>query len=296
MVKDYLSFDNFDEKKLEEFIKTFPKEILAMPIARTKKYANEVGIKGFRPDSYQITTLRKIYKKEIIADKRNSYLGRHLLMTFDNTLKSCLSDEEYGLLSEKKYTSEELDKILNKLVDEKQNEKYIVASYEKKISEFDKLFKEQENKIKEVKKEFESLEKKSNAENKIQKKLKTENEKLIQNYNKIKEENTKLKEKIAELKDDNNRLNEENNSNSEYLSSLSKNDIVDQIFGEAKGMNAETINALYNELSFKNFDDYLLVIYEKKKELLNSKDFETINNVILIEYIITKLKEIEKNG
>ena len=195
MVKDYLSFDNFDEKKLEEFIKTFPKEILAMPIARTKKYANEVGIKGFRPDSYQITTLRKIYKKEIIADKRNSYLGRHLLMTFDNTLKSCLSDEEYGLLSEKKYTSEELDKILNKLVDEKpilsryllillgldekQNEKYIVASYEKKISEFDKLFKEQENKIKEVKKEFESLEKKSNAENKIQKKLKTENEKLI---------------------------------------------------------------------------------------------------------------------
>ena len=158
------------------------------------------------------------------------------------------------------------------------------------------MFKEQENKIKEVKKEFESLEKKSNAENKIQKKLKTENEKLIQNYNKIKEENTKLKEKIAELKDDNNRLNEENNSNSEYLSSLSKNDIVDQIFGEAKGMNAETINALYNELSFKNFDDYLLVIYEKKKELLNSKDFETINNVILIEYIITKLKEIEKNG
>lgn len=37
MVKDYLSFDNFDEKKLEEFIKTFPKEMLAMPVTRNKK-------------------------------------------------------------------------------------------------------------------------------------------------------------------------------------------------------------------------------------------------------------------
>lgn len=312
MVKDYLSFDDFDERDLEKFLKKLPKDFLVIPFTKTKRYRNEVGIKGFRPDSYQLPAIIKIYKKEITLEKMNSFLGRHILLMVDRNIKECLSDEDYSLLSEKKYTPEDLDRIVGSLLeksiiiskylllmlglDGKQNEKYIIASYEKRISKYKKLLKEQDDKFKEIKNEFDALVKENSTENKSQNKLKKDNEKLTQNYNKIKEENTKLKEKIAELKDDNNRLKEENNSNSEHLSSLSKNDIVDQIFGESKGMNAETINALYKELSFKNFDDYLSVIYEKKKELFNDEDFETINNVILIEYILTKLKEIEKNG
>lgn len=312
MVNDYLSFDNFEKKDLEDFLKLLPRDLLVIPITKKKKYGKEIGIKGFRPESYQLSTIRRIYTREIISEKRNSYLGHCLLLWADNIIKKDVSNEEYKLLSEKKYTSRELDLILNKLfdietidskylllmlgLDEEQKEKYINISFDKKLSEQNIQIKKRDEEIQKLKSKLKSLTKKLDNEKLNKNKIKKENDILVQNYKEIKNENENLKKELEKTNEENDDLNEKIIFNNNHLDFIIKNDIMNKIFGGENNINSNNINALYKSLNFQNFDNYLSVIYEKKIELFNEEDFKTVNDIIFIEYILTKLKEIEKNG
>lgn len=300
MNKDYLSFDSFEEQDLKEFLKEFPKELLSVPISRKKQYIKEVGIKGFRPDSYQFSAIERIYIKEIIQKKGNSYLEKCLLTIVDKKIKKDLNNYEYKLLSEKEYTSDQLEEILNILFDKKsinskyllmllglseeQNKKYTNMSYDKKIEDLCMKIKEKDDEIKQLKNEVIDIDKNKKI---IVNKLKKDNETLLIDNRNIKNENENLKKEIINLNKENNILKE---------NTTSRDKIIKEIFDDLSGIEGKTVNNLYKDLNLKSIDDYISIIYEKKMDLLNNNDFETIGNLIFIEYILTKLKEIENNG
>lgn len=298
MINDYLSFDNFLKKDLEDFIKLLPKNLLAKPISKKKKYGKEVGVKGFRPESYQLSVLSRIYVKEIMSEKRNSYLGYCLLMNADGLIKSALNDEDYTLLSEKKYNLEELDRILNILLEKEsknsryllmmldlnreQYEKYNNISFGKQIAILNEQIKNKEDEIQQIKNELaKDNKRKTNLESDVDK-LKKKNLILIEDNKKLNSENIILKEKLKSVYKQDEYLNEQ--------------EIIESVFKGLNEIDYNDIDALYKELNLKKVDDYLPAIYRGKLTALDDENYEKISNYIFIEYILTKLKEIEKNG
>lgn len=298
MINDYLSFDNFLKSDLEDFIKLLPKDLLAKPISKKKKYGKEVGIKGFRPESYQLSVLSRIYVKEIMAEKEIGFLGHCLLMNADGLIKSDLNHEDYTLLSEKKYNSEELDRILNILLEKEsinskyllmmldlnkeQYEKYNNISFDKQIAVLSEQIKNKDDEIQEIKNE---LEKNNRRKNKFESdidKLKNKNSVLVEDNKKLNDENIALKEKL------------ENADRQDKC--LEEQEIIESIFKGLNGIDNNIIYEIYKELNLKKVDDYLPKIYKEKLTAFEDENYDKVSNYIFIEYILTKLKEIEKNG
>ena len=144
--------------------------------------------------------------------------------------------------------------------------------------------KEKDDEIKQLKNEVIDIDKNKKI---IVNKLKKDNETLLIDNRNIKNENENLKKEIINLNKENNILKE---------NTTSRDKIIKEIFDDLSGIEGKTVNNLYKDLNLKSIDDYISIIYEKKMDLLNNNDFETIGNLIFIEYILTKLKEIENNG
>lgn len=323
IVNGYLSFDNFERNDLEELLRLSDKDFLIKPIIKNKKYSKEVGIKGFRPESYKKSVIINIYIKEIITEKSKSCLGHYLLKNADELIKQELNDLEYQLLSEKKYESTELEKIMNKLfqkgsIDNKSlvlmlalnkdlEKKYLISSFEMKIKNLDEQIKNKNELILELKNE---LDKNIQYNNKLNMDgLKGENEELLNESKMLKSKNESLIAEITKLKCDKEVIekqlinsNEKNKelydqlNSSAYLGCLNENKLLEIIFEKTNNMNPNAIQKLYKDLKLKNIDNYLSIFYEKKLELFNKTEYNLLSDLIFVEYILTKLKEIENYG
>ncbi len=310
MINNYLSFDSFEKKDLEDFLNLLPRDLLVIPISKKKKYGKEVGIKGFRPESYQLSVIIRIYIKEITTEKRNSFLGYNLLAYADMLIKKDLDDKDYKLLSEKNYTPDELKGILNKLFDKKsinskylllmlgltneQNENYINVSLNELKSEFNIQTQKKDEEIKKLKNEIKNLSKKFNENKLATDKLQKENNNLTKIIQKKDDDNIILKNKLDEISTENHKLNEELEKTKKLPKT--KKEILKEISQSTSKIDYKQINTLYQNLNIQDFENYISIIHEIKLEFINKKDFETLSNVIFIEYILTKIKEIEENG
>lgn len=203
MNEKYLTFENFSKEDIKNFIKTFPREILLIPICKESEFKNHVGVKGFRPESIRSNVLQSIYVNEIVSNP-NGFLAIHILKTLDAIIEEELDHEEYLALKNDTCDEESLHKILDKLVDadlieeeflfkflrnkDIDENQYIVKSLQKQLQE---SIVEKENLQKEIKNQ------KTEQQNLMEKNKVLENnlQKYKKNYIKKEEYQKLIKEK-----------------------------------------------------------------------------------------------------
>ena len=163
-----------------------------------------------------------------------------------------------------------------------QYEKYNNISFGKQIAILNEQIKNKEDEIQQIKNELaKDNKRKTNLESDVDK-LKKKNLILIEDNKKLNSENIILKEKLKSVYKQDEYLNEQ--------------EIIESVFKGLNEIDYNDIDALYKELNLKKVDDYLPAIYRGKLTALDDENYEKISNYIFIEYILTKLKEIEKNG
>lgn len=214
MSEKYLTFENFSKEDIKKFIKTFPREILLIPICKESEFKNHVGVKGFRPESIRFNVLQSIYVNEI-ASNPNGFLAIHILKTLDAIIEEELNQEEYLALKNDTCDEETLHKIIEKLIDAQLIEEeflfkflnkdidenqYLVKGLQKQLQEAKTEKESLQKEIKDQKKEMQSLiEKNKEAENDLQKHKKNYVKK--DEYQKLIKENKVLQNTITDLKE-----------------------------------------------------------------------------------------------
>lgn len=278
MKLSYLSFDDFTHEELSEFINTFPVRVLSIPITFNPVFQNMPGIKGFRPDSYKKVVLKNLYLRDIENKKEKSSLGKALLIDVNGNIEMTLNDEDYDLLTNKTYTDEQLSAILDQLMEAD----FIYPKYLFKLLQLDQdqvdgyqsLFKGQELDQKEeeitaLKKQIEELEAKYKEKEK-------ECDAMHSKMKKMESESKGIDNKLAQK--------------------LASYDVNKMMLKDVKGIKIKEINALYKEIGFEDLNDYIHTLQTKLQESYEEDDYGKIYQYLFIEYVITKMKEMENHG
>lgn len=213
MNEKYLTFEDFSKEDIKKFVKTFPREILMIPIFKESEFKNRVGVKGFRPESIRPNVLQSIYVNEI-ASNPNGFLAIHILKTIDAAIEEVLNPDEYLALKNDTCDEETMHEIMDKLVDAELVEEeflfkflknkdidenlYIVKSLKKQLQESAAEKGDLQEEIKDQKKEIQCLtEKNKELESDLQKHKKNYIKK--DEYQKLTKENQALQNTIAAL-------------------------------------------------------------------------------------------------
>ena len=278
MKLSYLSFDDFTHEELTDFINTYPVRVLSIPITFNPVFQNMPGIKGFRPDSYKKVVLKNIYVRDIESKKEKSVLGKALLIEVNGNIETCLNEEDYNALIDKTYTDEQLSSILDQLLEED----FIYPEYlfkllqleEEQVSAYKSVFKGQE------------LDKK---EAEIQA-LKEQVEALETNYKEKEKECEVLQSKLKKMENTNKGID------NKLAQKLASYDVNKGMLKDVKGIKIKEINALYKEIGFEDLNTYIPTLEAKLQAAYEEDDYDKIYQYLFIEYVITKMKEMECHG
>lgn len=287
-MKTYMTFETFNEEEYREFINDLSKETLLKILKVIPKYKNNPLIKNFRDSKIDDKFIRNLYIKEYQEGK--TQLEDHLLVLVDKTIKKELSQDEYFLLKNKTYDDETFEFIALKLL----NKSKIKSKYIKKLFNLNNNIinrYESDKKNKEVIKEFQQRENELKEQvdelNKTVDNLKQHNEELI---NKTKQ----LESEIEKYKLTN---NEKNQNKPLDNKKIKLEDILLFLKNDIYEIEYNTLLELFKSYNLYELElcDLLDRLTSIKKEFLNKKNFESIKNILLLEYILIKIKEITNN-
>lgn len=282
----YITLETFSEEEYVELINDLPKDLLISILKRIPKYKNNPRIKNFRDSMIDDKFVRNLFIKEYKEGK--TQLTTQLLTFFDKVIKNELTQEEYALLKDNKYDDEKFELIVLKLL----NESNIKSKYLKKLFNLSNTLisrYENDKKNKKVIEEFQ------NRENK----LKNQIDELTEAIDILKKNNESLKNETKQLKEtiDKNKLIDIEKMQNKSLKGEELIDILSFLKRDIDEAKYDTLLNAFNswnlyDLEFYDLLDRLTLI---KKEFLEKKNFENIKNILLIEYILIKTKEIMRN-
>lgn len=299
MSLEYITFKNFKEEDYAKFISDFPKKILIKTLRKIQKYKNNPRIKSFRDESIDEKLIYELYLKEYRS--KNDLLQNNLLTLIDKgDIKKSLNTEEYNLLSNNNCSKEAFENIALKLLKKSSiKSEYLIKLLDLSDDIICKYESEKNNQKRE--KELENL---KQSEEKLKKQIlelkhvieqntrdfelkNKEYESIIKKNKLLHEENNKLKTKLNEKKE----IKDNDNSNLK----ININDIIKSV---EKDINYSSILAMYRNMNLNNLDLHIFLdeIYKIKQNLLEEQELEKIKDIVFIEYIMIKVKEIVNNG